>query len=149
MITMFLEILGLCLSIHKLPLRALPSPSIVESHHTHGSNIYVSMDRDPSFGEYPHKRRKKYDRTSPQNVAPPGENIDDREPPNSINPLDNDYYSLQIIIPRQLRSTFEFVDFGREDGENFQDIINGYSVDKHGPFLGRKLGDVLKTSLIA
>ena len=52
--------------------------------------------------------------------------MNDEKPPNSINPLDNDYYSLQIIIPRQLRSTFEFVDFGREDGENFHDIINGH-----------------------
>ena len=95
----------------------------------------------PNFGDtqHPHKRRKKYQGTSRENVAPPGENMNDEKPPNSINPLDNEYYTLQIIIPRQLRSTFEFVDFGREDGRNFQDIINGYSVDKHGPFLETKL----------
>ena len=64
--------------------------------------------------------------------------MNDEKPPNSINPLDNEYYSLQIIIPRQLRSTFEFVDFGREDGENFRDIINSYKDDNDGPYLGQK-----------
>ena len=75
-----------------------PSSSIITPM---GRHLRINGSR--SNFEYPHKRRKKYDRTSPQNVAPPGENVDDREPPNSINPLDNDYYSLQIIIPRQLR----------------------------------------------
>ena len=91
-----------------------------------------------SNDDNPHKRRKKTQGTSPQNTSPHREKIGDQEPPNSINPLDNDYYSLEIITPRHLRNTFEFVDFGREDGENLHDIINGHNEDDGGPFLGQK-----------
>ena len=55
-----------------------------------------------------------------------------------IIPHDNKYYRLDIHVPDNRSSTFDYEDFDCEDGEAFNDLIQNYSHSGHGPFVGQK-----------
>ena len=55
-----------------------------------------------------------------------------------IIPHDNKYYRLDIHVPDNPSSTFDYEDFDCEDGEAFNELIQNYSHSGHGPFVGQK-----------